>query len=1695
MRMRLEGARDKRWAAVRMERLVGVPYAAAWLRQVTLSDPTRMSGAERAAAMRFSVTGLTDRERAALFGALFPKMVKVVERAWQDMACATLDRGQGRAFRAPGHVAATRAVRETWFGQMVKELEGHDPDVEWLASNAGYLGYFGGLAASRLLSAAINLGGELGEAVLETLRATANGQRDPGSMGRHVICGLLWSERPEAWEVVVKLLLAAQREEGLRQSILELAHTGHPGAFARVLEVVDAEDLVRFAATVRAVDVWLGLGWDSASTGVVRSTIQQVRGLLASEAARRAAIGGADAEAAYFGLWCEAVGDAPAAVRLATEMSAEKLPARRWVGVTMLGMIGLPEGVPALVRALKDEDWAVVAAALEGLAAQPVWEFWLDDVANADDAAVAEAMLESGDAEARVESLLGLLGRMDKAEVKFKPPVFAWGPTTLKAAAVGRQLVHSCPARLSERLLDVVDRLDASTRYVMVLRWRVNAAGGNVWPFGREKSSEPPPPLSPAVRRLMIRSLADGSVMVRTEAGERLGYEKLSDEEVAQHEALLERKAADIRTRAVARLLTADDATVLATAERLLGRGGASARGGVELLGAMVESKRAVSAARALLEGCAGGSESKASAQVAAQAGAVLRPAVEWTAADAFGLAKGFKARPLPEIKAKGPLTDSAAALACLASLDDLVAARKTMLLQPPKGEGDAEDGVVREPLLLGGEVGMGLFGPGGRDDAAEAEKFEQVRGLLEEWEKQRGKDTRDRDGREFLRAWMMLERMREADRTNTVTAEGTVFGLLKKRLSRKIKYPDAVGVLVAWLVRTSKADAPGYFLDGLEAALKQGDVGRKRDYDFAPSLSQPGLSVRGWMARMDLCRPVPAALWTLEHRRRREGLVRAVLAAVAAGKAKDLSADDLGPLQPGFDDAEALWRAGEVSDDEMLVLLCWHSPDWERRYGRAAEHLHDVLRRRLKRRSTKTATVSTAAETQASARLDGLAERVRRKVLEIEFVRGDRVTVATPLVFSLEPSGGIDAAIGAMAALGEEALQRRQGYKDWSKQAAMTHVVRESRPGPEDTPEAFAKAAEAAGLSDERLVALAVFQPRWAEHAEKATGWVGLEDAVLWVRAHTKGRTEIDTTDDLEEAWEGKAAERTPISPGSLRDGAVDRAWFERCFKQLGGKRWEVVYAAAKYASSGSGHTRARLFADAMLGKVTEKELLLRMSAKRNQDAARALGLVPLPEGKQRSEAVLRRYAALQEMLRTSRKHGGSALQASEKRAVEIGLENLAWAAGYPDPLRLQWAMEIEQYGDLAEGPVTVTVDGVRVSLAVDEQGVPTLTASKPVKAGGPEKELKAVPPAVKKDKRVAVLAERLADLRRQTSRVRDGLEAAMYRGDEFSGAELAELFGHPLLRPMLSRLVLMGRTSAGGELIGYPDKSGKALRGLGGELEPVKAADRLRIAHPLDLLAGKQWHQWQAECFRAERVQPFKQVFREVYVPAAPEARGKGVSTRYDGQQVRPSQALALFGRRGWVARPEEGVQRTFHREGVTVAVAFQEGFYTPAEVDGLTLAGLVFRKAGSEEPMEVAKVPARVFSEVMRDVDLVVSVAHRGGVDPEASFSTVEMRAALVRETCALLSLSNVRIESNRAMIKGTLGDYAVHLGSGMITRLPGGLVWVVPVHSQHRGRVFLPFADDDPTTAEVVSKVLLLARDAEIRDPAILAQLRG
>jgi len=396
---------------------------------------------------------------------------------------------------------------------------------------------------------------------------------------------------------------------------------------------------------------------------------------------------------------------------------------------------------------------------------------------------------------------------------------------------------------------------------------------------------------------------------------------------------------------------------------------------------------------------------------------------------------------------------------------------------------------------------------------------------------------------------------------------------------------------------------------------------------------------------------------------------------------------------------------------------------------------------------------------------------------------------------------------------------------------------------------------------------------------------------------------------------------------------------------------------------------------------------------------------------------------------------------------------------------------MEAEALGDLRRGPVEVKEGGVRVTLSIDNEGEASLVAEK----NG--KELKEIPVSLRKIPSVATMRARKSQLGQQTSRMRRSLEESMIRGDIFTTAELREMAEHPLLRPMLNALIFV--TSDAGFFHGDVIADSK---------------ESARIAHPTDLLGSGKWQQEQQACLTNSIRQPFKQAFRELYILTEAERRQKDKSSRYAGQQVNPAQALATVGKRGWVNVPEEGLRRTFHHQGISAWVTFLNGWFTPTDVDGLTVEHVLFTRRDDGKIVELDQVDPRVFSEVMRDLDLMVSVAHRGGVDPEASESTTEMRAALIRETVSLLKIENVRLSERHALVDGTLGSYNIHLGSGVVHRQPGGSLCIIPVHSQQRGRIFLPFADDDSKSAEIISKVLLLSKDNAIQDPTILEQLR-
>jgi predicted DNA-binding WGR domain protein len=1579
--------------------------------------------------------GLPTADQQKILKAIVPTISNHVMAAWELMKTLPYQSSYERKpFRTPGSPDATRERRKDWLERILDVTEEYEEDVTWLAAWAPHLGnYWAPLNELGILfAAAIDSGSKDGEEVFEILCDSAGGQHEIGGMGRHVTRALMTCSKPAAWEFTEKLLLAAQRQEGLRQTILESIDEAHPEAFLRMLKLILDENLVRFSATVRAVDVWLSLQWDSVSTGVVKKTVQQLVTLLEDGRERQAALKGDDAEEAYYALWATSFRDAHKAIPEARKLLHHKQVEHRFVALHHLNELGLVDSAKTSVQALEDDDLRLVMMTVCSLGHE----------------SYSDVELRKGETRRPADlfdRLEAVIDRFPKKKQNLKALVWPWWNMTAQRQEVGEALYHNLGKRPVTRLIPYLRDLDTWDRAHVIDKM----AAAKKW--------------DTETRETLFAMVGDSSSYVREAALKGIAKCKVNDEEIQGLERLLTRKSADLRRGVLALLMKQTVAQTLASAERLMAGQQAQRTAGLEMLRLMVEKERSVEPCREQAEAYRQ-KQKKLTADENTLLDAILAEKQEAvTLDDALGLCD-LEARTKPVRPKKHKVTFATkAAEECLKSLSDLVHAHRETEIKTTYSDGTE----------LLGNVKWGFPMP---SQDTPIEKDIARLPLAEVWKKwydERPKKLCDKDGLELIRAVAIFRGSPRYRKSHPNRA--ALFGKLEPR---KLRYASIVEDLVIWLLRFEpKPNAHDYLLDAAETAVAmvpEAELGRLVKEQYSDEYELPWREEESpWMQWLGMCQYYKGLCpdgWTDKHDVRLWKLQRWIdepqAKQVTVGK-KVRKGLQIPRERPDISVVVKALKAGAATEADVIDHLLGFRQE-DRAWA------FDSLRILTSKKPPK--------EYAKEKWLWPLVDRCRDRILEIEFARGETPTVATSPASALHSVWGTENVLRILTALGKGTLVRGYSYSGGdNKNTVFSGLLRVSLPEKSDTAEDFKAKAKAAGITDERLLDLAVYSPQWAKFVEHTLSWNGLEDAVWWIHAHTKDSGwSIDS--EIREGWEAAVAERTPLSSQDLVDGGVDVEWFHRVYDTLKKKRWDALLESAKYAAGGGGHKRAELFASALLGREKKTDLVKRINSKRYQDAVRALGLLPLASGKGRQADVLSRYKAMQEFVRTSRQFG-SQRQASEKRAATIGQQNLARTAGYADPIRLQWAMEAHAVADLADGPLTLKAGEVTVTLAIEETGGVEFTIEK---AG---KLMKSVPAILKKDKKFREMRNRRTELKRQVSRTRPTLEQMMCRGSTLTGGELVDLLGHAILGPMLSRLVLVGQGN-----MGFPARSGKALEDCDGDVTAVKKADELRIAHPMDLYESDRWHDWQKDCFARERIQPFKQVFRELYPVTKSELKDKTLSRRYAGHQVNPRQAIALLGSRGWVSVPEEGVRRTFHDEGYSAWLEFLEGFYTPADVEGLTLENVRFTKKGEWKPLPLKEMPSRLFSEVMRDLDLVVSVAHRGGVDPEASASTVEMRSNLMREALAVLSIDNVQFKKDHAIIQGELGRYNVHMGSGVVHKMPGGAMLIVPIHSQHRGRIFLPFADDDPKTAEVLSKVLLLARDSEIQDPNILEQIQ-
>jgi hypothetical protein len=217
-----------------------MPNGAKWGSEFSGKDAEKKKEEAQEEAGR-TLDAITPAERVTLLSALYPKLGEILADWWMPAGPVPYQIGYTRkAFRlSPDRRDIIGPVRRNELVNIFLKyaLPYPEQDIAFYAAWAPYIGYsyMSADPLGRLFAVAIDRGGPEGDEVFRILTDSARGQHEIGAMGRHVTRALLSASRPDGWEFCEKLLLAAQREEGLRQVILETIDEAHPQAFRRML--------------------------------------------------------------------------------------------------------------------------------------------------------------------------------------------------------------------------------------------------------------------------------------------------------------------------------------------------------------------------------------------------------------------------------------------------------------------------------------------------------------------------------------------------------------------------------------------------------------------------------------------------------------------------------------------------------------------------------------------------------------------------------------------------------------------------------------------------------------------------------------------------------------------------------------------------------------------------------------------------------------------------------------------------------------------------------------------------------------------------------------------------------------------------------------------------------------------------------------------------------------------------------------------------------------------------------------------------------------------------------------------------------------------------------------------------------------------------------------------------------------------
>ena len=316
-----------------------------------------------------------------------------------------------------------------------------------------------------------------------------------------------------------------------------------------------------------------------------------------------------------------------------------------------------------------------------------------------------------------------------------------------------------------------------------------------------------------------------------------------------------------------------------------------------------------------------------------------------------------------------------------------------------------------------------------------------------------------------------------------------------------------------------------------------------------------------------------------------------------------------------------------------------------------------------------------------------------------------------------------------------------------------------------------------------------------------------------------------------------------------------------------------------------------------------------------------------------------------------------------------------------------------------------------------------------------GPRGPLASIPGALRQSGTYRSAREAQRETQATYRLFRQHLEGCLLDGTPVSLGEFRYLMSNPIFAHLAERL--LWRAADGPPFLWAAPGRWETLDGeaiaLTGAHYPASLT--LTLPHPVALERDGVLGLWQARAADRRLMQPFKQLFREIY-PGNGE--GGAHCARFAGLPIDPRRAYALLRAAGYA--PGNGEARRDWPHGVTAHLCWARDargrdLFGPHRRASMPTGDIWFTRDGALLPL--CEVHPIIFSETLRAADLLTTQAAVG----EAlltSRETIAVRALLLRETARSFRLTNIAVpEDGRfALVLGTRADYRINLASGTV-----------------------------------------------------------